>query len=56
MKIEETRVLVAGFAGKRTQKRVRVLAKDEEKPEGAKQVPADTPETDWQDVPAEETE
>jgi hypothetical protein len=47
MKVKEFRVLTAGFMAGQKQSRVRTLAKDEPKPEGAEQVPADTPETDW---------
>lgn len=50
MKIEEVRTHESGFGGKRTQKRVRTLAKGEEKPEGAKEVPDATPETEWTDA------
>ena len=48
MKIEETRIHSAGFAGAHKQKRVRALAKNEAIPEGANEVPEETPETDWQ--------
>jgi len=47
MKIRETRLCPAGFNFGAPQVRVRTLDEGEELPEGAVEVPDDTPETDW---------
>lgn len=48
-KVRERRTVYEGFAG-RVEERVRALQEGESVPEGAEEVPADTPNHDWRVV------
>lgn len=54
MKIREYRYTTEGMGGGTWLMRVRDLPKSEQRPERAVEVPAETPETDWQPCAAPE--